>query len=96
MASRLEQSFEQEAVRSIAMVAGAIEIAWARHEQANHVLGYQGDLTRASEALLQQIDAEGGSSEAVKVAADKLRKVIKIMDIEAANARRRATTTGEI
>jgi hypothetical protein len=96
MTSRLERSFEQEAARSIDMVAGAIEIAWARHEQANHVLGYQGDLTRASEALLQQIDGEEGNSEAVKAAADKLRKVIKIMDIEAANARRRASTTGEI
>jgi hypothetical protein len=96
MTSRLERSFEQEAARSIDMVAVAIETAWARHEQANHILGYQGDLTRASEALLQQIDAEKNSSEAVKAAAAKLRKVIEVMDLDAALARRRATTTGEL
>jgi hypothetical protein len=94
MTSRLQETFDQNVLRTIDLVAEDIRIAWAPHAQANHDRGTQGDLLRAGETLLKQIDAEN-SSEALKAAADKLRKVFKMIDDEAVAALRRATTSGD-
>ena len=91
MTSRLEQSFEQEASRSNEAVAEDMKINWARYGEMFHELAKQGDLIRAAEALVKQVDAED-SSKAVATAAEKLRQVIKMFDQEAAIALRKMHT----
>jgi hypothetical protein len=93
MTSRLEQSFEQEASRSNEAIAEDMKINWTRYGEMFHELAKRGDLIRAAEALVKQIDAEDGSK-AVATAAEKLRQVIKMFDQEAAIALRKMHTTG--
>jgi hypothetical protein len=92
MVSRLERSFEQEAHRSIDESAAHLKVTTAHFDGVFHGLSKQGDIVRAAEALLKQID--GGNSEATKKAAAKVRQVIEMIDREAVLAVRKAHTTG--
>jgi hypothetical protein len=93
MVMRLERSFEADTAMSIDASAGHLANLVARLDAREHEANKLGDLVRAAEALLKQIEA--GNSEATKKAAAKVKDVIKMIDTEAAIAIRRASTTGE-
>lgn len=50
MSSRLERSFEQEALRTIDQIADDTAVNWAKFGEMFHELAKQGDLLRAAEA----------------------------------------------
>jgi hypothetical protein len=92
MASRLEHSFEREASRSNEMIVEEMKVVWAHYGAVLHELAKQGDLLRTAEALIAQIEANRASApEAIVGAADQLKKVIFVVDHEAAIARRKMT-----
>jgi hypothetical protein len=97
MVSRLERSFDQEHTIEIAAVAGHIEAAWARLDQIFHDLNKQGDLLRAAEELVAQIEqllpAERQTN-GIKKAVERVKQIGKVIDIEATLVARRMHTTG--
>jgi predicted nucleic acid-binding Zn-ribbon protein len=94
MTHRLMRSFEEDAKRTIDIIASDLAAIHDRVSKANHKANMLGDLTRDTETLLRQIDA--GNSEAIKKAAEKVRSTIRMVDAEAALAIRQAHTTGEL
>ncbi len=94
MTSRLQETFDLETQRTFDKIGEDMKINWARYGEMFHELAKQGDLIRAAEALVKQVDAED-SSEAATAAAEKLRQVIKMLDQEATIARRKFTTGGD-
>ena len=99
MVSRLERSFDQERAIEIDSVAHHIEAAWARLDQIFHDLNNQGDLLRAAEELVAQVEqllpAERQTT-GIKKAVERIREVGKVIDIEARLVARRMHTTGAI
>jgi hypothetical protein len=94
MASRLERSFEQDALRSIDEIRGDLDVIRARVGEAVHDLNLQGDLVRAVEALIEQLpttvldDPSGRVGEAVA----GVQRALKMIDMAAARAVRRMHT----
>jgi hypothetical protein len=95
MVSRLERSFDQEHTIEIAAIAGHIEDAWARNDQIFHELNKQGDLLRAAEELVAQIEQLPADRQTtgIKKAVEQVKQAAKVIDIEAARAVRRMNTT---
>lgn len=91
MTWRLQRSFEVDTAMSFdasaATLANLVERLDAREDTANML----GDLVRASEALLKQID----SGKPVEAAAAKVKSVINLIDASAVAALRKMHTTGE-
>lgn len=92
MTRRLERSLDQEANISIAANASHLDTLTLRFSDAFDGLNKQGDLVRAAEALLKQIDA--GNDDAAKEAAKKVRQAIEMIDHAAAVAVRKMHSTG--
>jgi Arc-like DNA binding domain len=99
--SRLEQSFDREELYSLSRIASDMEIRWERFGNAFHKLDVQGDLLRASEALVDQLgpllarpEGEVQNREAVIKAVARVQKAMRVIDNEAALARRQMHTTG--
>jgi hypothetical protein len=93
MAMRLEDSFKADAVKSIEIIATDLKSIHDRISAAHTETSLLGDLVRATEVLLRQVDVV--DSKPIRAAAEKIRGVIKSIEIEAAQALRRAHTTGE-
>lgn len=95
MSDRLYLSFDAEARRSNAAIAEDMKNTWARYGDAFHELNKQGDLVRATEALIKQIEqSDAANSKAIKAAVEKAKTVLKMIEVEAAMLVRRAHTTG--
>jgi hypothetical protein len=90
MASRIERSFEAEALRTIDRVASDIEIHWARFGEALFQLDLQGALVRASEALVAQLSQTHDSDAIAKAGADVLKAIATIKLTAEVAARRMA------
>ena len=91
MATRLEDSFRVDALRSIDTIAADLANIHGRMSSAHHEANKLGDLLNATEALLKQIDAR----KPIEAAAAKVKATIAMINAEAARAVRRAHTTGE-
>ena len=97
---RLRDSFDREALFMLGRVASDMEINWARFGRAFHELGKLRDLVRTSESVLKLLgpllsdQAARPDREALSAAAAELQKAIRVIDIEAALALRRAGTKG--
>ena len=94
MSSRLERSFERDAQRRLDETESDMSNTWARYGQAFHELEKQGDLLRATEALLKQIEQES-TSPAIKAAVVQVKQAIALIDAEAKLLLRRMHTTGQ-
>jgi hypothetical protein len=96
MVRRLKDSFGRESLLSIANVAQDMTILWARYGEALHELEKQGDLMRATTMLIKQIEQlpEVETDNAIKVAIEKTKAVIRVIEIEASVFPRRMHTTG--
>jgi hypothetical protein len=91
MTSRLQETFDQVAARSIDTIGADMAVVWARYSEADHESGKLGDLLRATEALLKQID----SGEPTQAAAQKVKGVIRMIEAEALlKIRARSTEAG--
>jgi hypothetical protein len=98
MTSRLELTFEKESARAIDEVAADIAINWAHFGSAFHELNKQGDLLRATEALLKQFDALPGEIQkrkALQETVAQARTTIGMIEIEAKQLARRMHTGGQ-
>ena len=93
MVSRLERSFSEEAVQSLGAVAQYIHNAWLRLDEAFYGLSKQGDLIRAAEALVKQVE-QPTSNTAIEKAAEKVKQAIRLIEQDAATLPRRMHTTG--
>ena len=93
MTARLKQSLEKDATQSNEIVAADMKATWARFAQVFHALNKQGDLIRAAEALVQQIesDAVGG---AIAERAAKVKQVLAMINLDAALTLRKMHSTG--
>jgi len=91
MTYRLQRSLEEDAARTIDNIAGDIANVWDRFSAAHHKANMMGDLVRATETLLKQIEA----GKPLEVAAAKVKSVIGMIDHHAAQAVRKMHTTGE-
>jgi uncharacterized protein YecA (UPF0149 family) len=94
MHSRLEQSFEQQDQRGLDNVRADFELLLERSAKAVHEQNKQGDLLRAAEALLAQVDAPEATVDEIRQAATQVRQVIAMIDAELKLAARRMHTTG--
>jgi len=92
MVSRLEQSFEQAATRSNEDVAEDMKNVWARYGDLWHRPNMQGDLLRATEALVTAIE-ELQDRAAITKAVARVKQVTRAIDVEAAAMVRRMHTT---
>lgn len=91
-ASRLERSFEEDAARSIDIIASDMAAVWERYSKAQHAANKLGDLMRAAEALLHA--TAGVDRKPVQSARTQVEVVIRMIEAEAALAVRKAHTTG--
>src|SRR5262249_55455880 len=91
MTSRIEQSFEMESLRAQEAVTADMHVAWSRFGQLFHGLASQGDLRRAAEMLVAEVEAmpECLEREGVQKAVAAVKQVTNVLDIEAALAIRR-------
>jgi hypothetical protein len=94
MTRRLERSLDQEHQLTSAGIAADLSNLWDRYGPAFEQLNRQGDLIRATEALLKQLPPDTEASPAIKRAADKVRQVLTSIDTEAVQLPRRMHTTG--
>ncbi len=94
MTDRLKESFDREAQRTIDAVGSDIAGHWARFGGAWHELNKQGDLVRASTALIEQLPAEVQEREAIKKAVAQVKKIIRLIEHEAALMIRGMSTGG--
>ena len=90
MASRLERSFDQESQRSMDETAEHLKTVLERFAMAHHEANMLGDLVRATEALIETVQAGKDTTEAVA----RARQVIQMIDREATLGVRRMHTTG--
>jgi hypothetical protein len=88
MTSRLEQSLEMENLRSIDKAASDISTNWEKLGKALHKLGASGDLKRAAEALLAQLEPRNDLDEATAKAVAQVRDQLTLLDQEAQAALR--------
>ena len=91
MTSRIEQSFEMESLRTQEVVTADMHVAWSRFGQLLHGLASQGDLRRAAEMLIAEVEAmpECLEREGVQKAVATVKQVTNLLDREAALAIRR-------
>jgi len=97
MTLRLKESFDREAMFTLGTIASDMNTRFKRFDKAFHELEKQGDLLRAAEVLLAQIEqlpAEVLEREALVSAIAQVRKAIKLIDNEAMLAARRLRTAG--
>jgi len=90
---RLEASFERQAFGSLAESTAFLVAAHKRLDARLRGLDRQGDLLRASEALLRAI--EQGEHKAIKDAAAQVKQTTDMIDEEAKATVRRSQTTQE-
>jgi len=90
MASRLERSFDQESQRSMDETAEHLRTVHERFAKAHHEANKLGDLMRATEALIETVQA--GKDAAAAVA--RARQVVQMIDNEATLGLRRMHTIG--
>jgi hypothetical protein len=83
MTSRLQQSFDQEAQRTIDAIAADIKTHWLRFGDAWHDLNKQGALWQAAEALIAALPAESRAREPVANAVAQVEQAIATIKIEA-------------
>jgi len=88
MASRLERSFDQESQRSMDETAEHLKTVLERFAMAHHEANMLGDLVRATEALIETVQAGKDTTEAVA----RARQVIQMIDREATLGVRRMRT----
>ena len=93
MVRRLERSLDQEDLLTAATVAADLNNLHGRYGPLLHELNKQGDLIRAAEALLKQIE-QSASSAAIAKAAEKVKQVIEFIERDAAALPRQMHTTG--
>lgn len=92
MVSRLEHSFDQELLWTLAGTVADMSNIWARYSDAIDKLNKQGDLIRAIEALLKlPTDTDPADR---KDAVANVQRVIILIETEAAKLPRRMHTTG--
>jgi|SRR5579872_1625631 len=91
MTYRLDRSFEQDAMRSNEEISEDMKNIWARYGEMFHSLNKQGDLIRAADALTKYVDLnDDGAIKAVQ----RVRRVIDMIEHEAAKLPHRMHTTG--
>ncbi|MGO9049395.1 MAG: hypothetical protein ACLP19_27140 [Xanthobacteraceae bacterium] len=91
LTSRVQDTFDREAQRTLEDVAVTFSQLEARAAAREHALDLQGDLIRAAEALVAANDQQ--DSKAITAATAQVKGVLKLIDQEAALAQRRARTT---
>jgi hypothetical protein len=96
---RIQQSFDQEGLRTLDAIASDMENSWARFGNAFHGLNQQGDLLRAAEGLIHRIQPlldfiEGEEAQAIEEAIARIQTVQKMLEVEAGQWLRRMHTTG--
>ena len=79
MTSRLTESFDREALRTIDAVASNLENVWERFARESENRSLQEELMRAAEALIEQLPAEIQERAAVKAAVEQVEKAIKLI-----------------
>jgi Arc-like DNA binding domain len=91
MVDRLWSSFETSHADTIETVAQNLEIAWGRWGNTWHETNKQSDLLKAAEALAAEVEQlpETPEHESVKAAAIGVRRIARVIDIEAARLLRR-------
>jgi hypothetical protein len=96
MVNRLQWSFDQENLRTLADVSEDQKIIWGRISGAIHGLNRQGDLIRSVAALLEQVDqlSANTGTKALESAAIRVRHVIASIEAEAAKLPSHMRTTG--
>jgi hypothetical protein len=92
MATRLERSFDEEQVVNIDATARLLEVTVARLSAPIHELNKQGDLLRAAETLVQQIENTERDEKAITKAVEKVKQAIKVIELEAAQLARKMHT----
>jgi HicB family len=76
MTNRLKESFDREAYRTIDGVASDLENVWTRFAEVLHNDSLQGELLRATEALVEQLPAEIRERATIKEAVERVQKAI--------------------
>ena len=76
MTTRLKESFDREAHRTIDSVASDLENVWTRFAEVLHTDNLQEELMRATEALVEQLPAEIRERETIKEAVERVQKAI--------------------
>jgi hypothetical protein len=96
MAWRLDASFDRQDMLTLRGVAADMENRWARYGQLFHELNKQGDLIRATEALVEQVEGLPADTrtKAMAVVVEKVKQAIKVIEIEAAKLPGQMHTTG--
>jgi hypothetical protein len=89
-----ERSFEQDALRSIDEIRGDLDVIRARVAEAVHGLNLQGDLLRAAEALVGEVERlpTEAKGEAINEAVTKVQAVVRVIELSAAAMVRRMHT----
>jgi len=88
MASRLERSFDRESQRSMDETAEHLKVVQVQITMAHHEANMLGDLVRATEALIETVQAGKDTAEAVA----RARQVVQMIAHEATLAVRRMHT----
>jgi hypothetical protein len=92
MTSRIQETFDRKSLFDLDTVAGDMSIAWGRYSALFHTLNLQGDLMRAAETLVQQLEKTERDDKAITKAVDKVKQVIKVIGLAGAKMPREMHT----
>jgi hypothetical protein len=96
MVSRIQETFDGKSLFDLDMVTEEMKNAWARYAEPFHALNLQGNLLRATEVLIGEVEKTDAIERApIRKAVDKARTHIKAMENEAKMLLRRMHTAGE-
>jgi hypothetical protein len=96
MATRLERSFDEERLVDIDATARLLQVTVARLSAPIHELNLQGDLLRAAEVLVRQVENSERDEKAIAKAVEKVKQAIRVIELEAKQLPRKMHTAGAV